>query len=329
MKLWTRTPRTMLVVAAFMSAAAQAQTTAASAARTYPTKPVRVLVGAPAGSGSDVITRIAAQKLAERWGQSVVVDNRAGAVGAIALELGAQAAPDGYTLLVVSGQNITAMLLNLIKVDIPKAFTPVAQMVSLPYVLVVTPTLPVSSVKELIAYAKAKPLVYASSGTGSAVHLGMELFKAMAGVDMTHVPYKGSGQSMIDLMSGRVQLAITNSLTATPLVKSGKLRGLAVTTPRRSPAFPQLPTISEAGVPGYALDSWYGLLAPAGTPQAIVLALNRDVTDVVNAPETKEKLAASGAQATAPHTPAEFRQALAQETERWRKFLSSANLKLD
>ncbi len=318
----------MLVVSALAAGAAHAQSTPAVSGA-YPSKPVRVLVGAPAGSGSDVITRITAQKLSERWGQSVVVDNRAGAVGAIALELGTQAVPDGYTLLALSGQNLTAMLLKLIKVDIPKAFTPIAQMTSLPYVLVVTPSLPVNSVKELIAHAKAKPLIYASSGTGSVVHLGMELFKSMAGIEMTHVPYKGSGQSMVDVMSGRVQLAITNSLTATPLVKSGKLRGLAVTTPRRSPAFPQLPTISEAGVPGYALDSWYGLFAPAGTPPKIVAGLNRDVTDVVNAPETKEKLAANAADATPPHTPAEFKKALDQEIERWRKFLSTANLKLD
>ncbi len=323
--LWSGT---MLVASAFALNVAHAQS-AAPALRAYPVKPVRVLVGAPTGSGTDVITRIAAQKLSERWGQSVVVDNRAGAVGAIALELGAQAVPDGYTLAVLSGQNITAMLLKLIKTDIPKSFTPVVQLTSLPYVLVVTPSLPVNSVKELIAYARSRPLIYASSGTGSVVHLGMELFKSMAGVDMTHVPYKGSGQSMIDVMSGRVQLAITNSLTATPLVKSGKLRGLAVTTPQRSRAFPQLPTIAEAGVPGYALDSWYGLFAPAGTPQALVAALNRDVSEVVNAPDTKEKLAANAADATPPHTPAAFKQSLDQEIERWRKFLATANLKLD
>ena len=319
---------TMLALMALVPSIAHAQSTSA-VSRTYPVKPVRVLVGAPAGSGSDVITRLVAQKLSDRWGQSVVIDNRAGAVGAIALELGSQAVPDGYTLTAVSGQNLTAMLLKLIKVDIPRAFTPVVQMTSLPYILVVTPSLPVTSVKELIAHAKAKPLIYASSGTGSVVHLGMELFKSMAGIDMTHVPYKGSGQSMIDVMSGRAQLAITNSLTATPLVKSGKLRGLAVTTPRRSAAFPQLPTIAEAGVPGYALDSWYGLLAPAGAAPALVRAINRDTSEVVNAPEMKERLAANAADATPPHTPAEFKKAMDQEIEHWRKFLSTANLKLE
>ena len=317
-----------LVAATLVAGGAHAQT-AGAAARAYPMKAVRVLVGAPAGSGTDVITRIVAQKLSERWGQGVVVDNRAGAVGAIALELGSQAPPDGYTLSVLSGQNVTAMLLKLVKVDIQRAFTPVVQITSLPYILVVTPSLPAASVKELIALAKAKPLIYASSGTGSVVHLGMELFASMAGIEMTHVPYKGSGQSMIDLMSGRAQLAITNSLTATPLVRSGKLRALAVTTPRRSPAFPQLPTVSEAGVPGYALDSWYGLFAPAGTAAAIVDALNHDVTDIVNTPETKEKLVSNAADATPAHTPAQFKKSLDQEIERWRKFLSSANLKLD
>ena len=163
----------------------------AYAQSSYPTKPVRVLVGAPPGSGSDVIMRIVTLKLSERWNRSVVIDNRAGALGAIALDIAAQAAPDGYTLATLSGQNLTGMLLKTVQVDIPKAFTPVVQMVALPYLLVVAPSLPVSSVKELIALAKTRPLIYASSGTGSVVHLGMEMFKAMAGVPMTHIAYKG------------------------------------------------------------------------------------------------------------------------------------------
>lgn len=312
----------------FVAGVTHAQPDTRSAA-TFPTKPVRLVNGAPPGSGSDLISRLVAQKLAERWGQSVVVDNRPGAVGAIALDLASRAAPDGYTLLVGTGQNFTAMLLKRINIDIPKAFVPVVQLTWQPYLLVITPALPVNSVKELIAHAKSKPLVYASSGTGSVVHLGMELLKSMAGIEMVHVPYKGSGQSMIDVMSGRVQLAITNSVTATPLVKSGKIRALGVTTKQRAPAFPDLPTLSEAGLAGYSLESWYGLFAPAKTPEAIVRAINRDASAVTNLPDVKEKLAASAAQPAPPHSPAQFKSTIDQEIRQWQKFLSTTKLKLD
>ena len=295
----------------------------------YPTKPVRVLVGAPPGSGSDVIMRIVSVKLGERWNRSVVIDNRAGALGTIAIDLAAQAAPDGYTLVTMSGQNLTGMLLKTVQVDIPKAFAPVVQMVALPYLLVITPSLPVNSVKELITLAKTKPLVYASSGTGSVVHLGMEMFKAMAGVPMTHIPYKGSGQSMVDVMSGRVQLAITNSLTATPLVRSGRLRALAVTSAKRSATFTDLPHIAESGVPGFELTSWYGLFAPAKTPMTIVRIINRDVLDLMNSPEMKEKLAADAAEAAAPNTPEDFRKAIAREVEVWDKFIKTSGIKIE
>ena len=302
---------------------------AAIANDAYPSKPVRVLVGAPPGSGSDMIMRIISLRLSERWNHSVVIDNRAGALGAISLEIAAQAAPDGYTLTTLSGQNLTGMLLKTVQVDIPKAFTPVVQMVALPYLLVVTPSLPVNSVRELIALAKAKPLVYASSGTGSVVHLGMEMFKAMAGVPMTHIPYKGSGQSMVDVMSGRVQLAITNSLTATPLVRSGRLRALAVTSARRSATFADLPTVAEAGVPGFELTSWYGLFAPAKTPMRIVRTINRDVMEVMNSAEMKVKLAADAAEAAPPNTPEDFRKIIAREVEVWDKFIKTSGIKIE
>ena len=302
---------------------------AAIANDAYPSKPVRVLVGAPPGSGSDMIMRIISLRLSERWNHSVVIDNRAGALGAISLEIAAQAAPDGYTLTTLSGQNLTGMLLKTVQVDIPKAFTPVVQMVALPYLLVVTPSLPVNSVRELIALAKAKPLVYASSGTGSVVHLGMEMFKAMAGVPMTHIPYKGSGQSMVDVMSGRVQLAITNSLTATPLVRSGRLRALAVTSARRSATFADLPTVAEAGIPGFELTSWYGLFAPAKTPMRIVRTINRDVMEVMNSAEMKVKLAADAAEAAPPNTPEDFRKIIAREVEVWDKFIKTSGIKIE
>ena len=196
---------------------------------------------------------------------------------------------------------------------------------SQPYLMVATPSLPAASVKELIALAKAKPLVYASSGVGSVVHLGMELFKSMAAVEMTHVPYKGSGLSMIDLMGGRVHLALTNTLTATPLVRSGKLKALAITSPQRAQAMPDVPTVAET-VPGYDLRSWYGLLAPNGTPAALVLAINREVSGVVNAPEMKDRLAADGAEAAPPNTPMQFRDLILAETSRWSKIINNLGL---
>ena len=197
-----------------------AHATQAWAQSPFPTKPVRVLIGAPPGSGSDVIMRVVALKLGERWNRSVVIDNRAGALGAISLDIAAQAAPDGYTWTTLSGQNLTGMLLKTVQVDIPKAFTPVVRMVVLPYLLVVTPSLPAASVKELISLAKTKPLVYASSGTGSVVHLGMEMFKSMAGVPITHIPYKGgSGQMVSYLLAGQVQMA---SMGLPPAMRAGR-----------------------------------------------------------------------------------------------------------
>ena len=292
----------------------------------YPKKPIRVLVGTPAGSGSDVMTRAVAQKLSERLGQSVVVDNRAGASGAISLQMGAQATPDGYTLVTLSAQNVTAMLLGTVSTDISKELAPVCMLLSQPYMLVANPSLEANTVKELISLAKSKPLVYASSGVGTVVHLGMELFKAMAAVEMTHVPYKGSGLSMIDLMGGRVQLSITNTLTAGPLVRSGKLKALAITSPQRVQALPDLPTVAESGVPGYDLRSWYGFLAPKGTPAAITNVINRESIAVVNAPEMKARLAAEGADAASPNTPEQFRVFIDAETARWGKIIKNLGL---
>ena len=319
----------MIMRAAIVIAALTAWNVAPAQQRSgeFPTKPVRVLVGSPAGSGSDLMMRVVAQRLTERWGHSVVVDNRPGATGGISLQLAANATPDGYTLATLSAQNVTAMLLGTVKVNIPKALTPVSLMITQPYLMVATPSLPANSVKELIALAKAKPLVYASSGTGSVVHLGMELFKSMAGVEMTHIPYKGSGLSMIDVMSGRVQLAITNTLTATPLVRSGRIKALAITSSQRVATMPDLPTVAESGVPGYELRSWYGLLVPNGTPRSRVAFLNREVGETMGAPALKERLAADGAEAAAPNTPEEFRKLVHAEISRWDSVIRKLGLK--
>ncbi|HZN24845.1 MAG TPA: tripartite tricarboxylate transporter substrate binding protein [Burkholderiales bacterium] len=301
----------------------------AQAAPKYPSKPIRVLVPSPPGSGSDLMTRAVTQKLSERLGQSVVADNRPGAAGAIALDTLQHATPDGYTLGTLSAQNVTAMLMKTIPVDIPNAFSPIALMISQPYLLVATPSLPVTSVKELIAYAKTKPLVYASSGVGSVVHLGMEMLKTMAGIEMTHVPYKGSGLSMVDLMGGRVQVAITNTLTATPLVRSGKIKAIAVTSAQRTQAMPELPTIAESGLPNYELRSWYGLVAPKKTPPAVIQTVNQTIGSIMMLPDVRERLATDGAEAAPAHSPEQFRSTIANEIKRWDAFLKRAQLKLD
>jgi len=300
----------------------------AGAAAGYPVKPVRVLIGSPPGSGSDVMTRAVMQKLSESLGQSLIADNRPGAAGAIALETLANATPDGYTVGTLSAQNVTGMVMKTVQVDIPGLLAPVTLMMSQPYLLVVTPGLPVSSVKELVAYARSKPLVYASSGIGTVVHLGMEMFKAMSGVDMTHVPYKGSGLSMIDLMSGRVQVAITNMLTAAPLVRSGKIRALAVTSPQRTQAMPELPTVDEAGIRGYELRSWYGMVAPKKIPPPLLQKLNQSVGAVMSSAEVKERLATDGAEAAPRNSPEQFRALIAADIVRWGSFLKTAGAKL-
>lgn len=301
----------------------------AQAQGNYPARPVRVLVGTPPGSGSDVMMRMVATRLAEHWKRSVVIDNRAGALGAIAIDIAAQAAPDGYTLLMLSAQNVAGMAARPGSVDLAKAFAPAVQMVKLPYLMVITPSLPVNSVKDLIALAKVKPLVYASSGAGSVVHLAMELFKSRASVQMTHIPYKGSDQSMVDVMGGRVQLAITNALTASPLVRTGKLRALAITTAQRATALPDLPAIAEAGLPGYDICSWNGLFAPAKTPDSVLQIINRDTLNVTNTADVRDKVAADAAEIAPPHTPHDFGKLLASEIRMWQKIVRTSGIRIE
>ena len=283
--------RSLLIVAILVNGTAGAQL--------YPAKPVRMLVPFPPGGGTDYIARLLGRDLSEIWGQTVLIENRPGASMMIASEIVAKAPPDGYTIIMSSSNHtINPSLYSKIPYDTVKDFAAVTQVATSPFVLVTHPSLPVKSVKELIALARARKgqLTYASSGTGSVVHLGMEMFKSMAGVPMTHIPYKGSCQSMVDVIGGRVQLAITNSLTATPLVRTGKLRALAVTGAKRSNSFADLPTIAEAGVPGFELTSWYGVFTPTKTPMPIVRIINRDITDIMNTPEMKEKLTADAAE---------------------------------
>jgi len=308
-----------------------ALTAGAACAQDYPQKPVRFIVGFSPGGGSDILARLLSEKLTESWGRPFVVDNRSGAGGTIALSLTANAAPDGYTIMMISGSQITnAVLMTKMNLDVLKAYAPVTQATSQPYILVVHPSVPAKNVKELIALAKAKPgsLNYASSGTGSFAHLGMELFNNMTGTGMVHIPFKGSGAAMIDLLGGQVQLALTSAISGMPHLKTGKLRGLAVTTAKRSPVIPEYPTVAEAGVPGYSVDGWYAVVLPAKTPVAIVNKLNKELVKLLDTPVVIEALAKDGA-VPAGSTPAQLHETMRAELAKWAGVIKSAGLKME
>ena len=276
------------------------------------------------------MARVVAQGLAERWNKSVVVDNRTGGGGVIAVDLLTHAVPDGYTLYAGGSQVVTATPLHKGSYDIRKTFDPVVQLTSSSYLFLVYPALPVNSVNEFLVYAKAKPdaLSYGSSGTGSETHLGMELFKYMAGgFGAVHVPYRGSGQAIFDLMSGQTKMQFVNTISGAEYLKSGKLKALAVTSSHRLGAFPDLPTVSEAGVPGFELENMYGLYAPAGTGPAILLKLHREVAQIMNSPGMKSKLDADGAEAAPPSTPAAFKAVFIRKIDMWEKFIKSSGIK--
>lgn len=304
---------------------------AAVHAQSYPNKPVRFVVGFSPGGGSDILARLISEKLTQSWGRSVVVDNRSGAGGTTALLITAMAAADGYTLQMISGSQITnATFITKLPLDIPKAFAPITQATSQPYLLVAHPSVPVKTVRELIAFAKARPgqLNYASSGTGSFAHLGGELFKSMAGVDMVHIPYKGSGQALIDLLAGQVQVALTSAISGMPYVKNGKLKGLAVTSLNRSPVNPELPTVAESGVPGFSVDGWYGVVVPQGTPAPIVSQLNADIVKLLKTQEVIDHLAKEGA-VPVGSTPGQFAVTIRAELEKWAKVIANSHIKVE
>ena len=303
-----------------------------ASAQAYPTKPIRVVVPFPAGGTTDVLARAAAQKLTETLGQPAVVDNRPGAGGNIGAELVAKSPPDGYTLLMgtVGTHAINPGLYPKLPYDHVKDFAPVILVAGVPNVLVINPALPVNSVQELIAYAKANPgaLNFASSGNGTSIHLSAELFKTMAGVQMTHVPYKGSAPALQDLVGGQVQLMFDNLPSSLALIKGGKLKALAVTSATRAAALPDVPTLAESGLPGFEASSWFGLLAPAGTPAPVIAKLNGEIAKWLATPEAKEKLLAQGATA-AGGTPEDFAQFIAAETAKWQKVVKESGAKVD
>ena len=323
------TRRFVVVLAAVIAIGAVAPVAAQG---TYPTKPVRLVVPFPAGGTTDILARAVAQKLSETWGQQVIVDNRPGAGGNIGSELVAKSPPDGYTLLMgtVGTHAINPSLYAKMPYDHVKDFVPVILVAGVPNVLVVNPSLPVNSVQELIAYAKANPnkLNFASSGNGTSIHLSGELFKTMTGVQMTHVPYKGSAPALSDLVGGQVQLMFDNLPSSLAFIKANRLRALAVTSTTRAPALPDVPTMVEAGVPNFEASSWFGMLAPAGTPPDIVARINGDVAKWLATPEAREKMMAQGAMAIGG-SPDDFARHIAAETAKWAKVVKESGAKVD
>jgi tripartite-type tricarboxylate transporter receptor subunit TctC len=301
-------------------------------AQAFPNKPVRLVVPFPPGGPLDTVGRALAQKLTEAWGQSVIVDNRPGAGGNIGADLVAKAAPDGYTVVMgaLSTHAVNPSLYAKMPYDAVKDFAPITLVAITPNVLVVNPSLPVNSVRELIAYAKANPgkLAFGSGSNGSAGHLAGELFKADTGTDLLHVPFKGAAPAMQALLSGDIQLMFDNLASASAQVKAGKLKALAVTTARRSPLAPDLPTMAESGVPGFDISTWFGLLAPAGTPPEIVGRWNAEVGRILRTPEMRERLTAMGAE-PAPDTPAEFAQFIASEAAKYARIVKVSGAKPD
>ena len=331
------TIRTILLTLLLPSAAAQSQATrseqsaASGSGDSYPTKPVRVIVGLAPGGGADMVARTVAQKLSQSLGQSFVVENRPGAGGSIAPAYVANSSPDGYTLLlVVSGFSAYPALYSNLPYDPIKSFAPITLVSYAPFMLVVHPSLPVKSVRELIALAKTKPgaLDVGSSGTGGSGHLAGELFQNMAGIKLTHIPYKSSGQSLVDLVAGNVDLVFSSILSSLNLVKSGRLRAVGVTSAKRSPIMSDTPTISESGVPGYEATNWYGVVAPAGTPSAILGKLNAEIVNLVKIPDVASRLAAEGGEPVGS-TPEQFTRQLIAEIVRNRKMIKELGIHLD
>lgn len=330
--LFRRRACALLVFCGFALATAAATPDARAQTAAFPAKPVRLVVPFPPGGPLDTVGRAIAQKLTEAWGQSVVVDNRPGAGGNIGADLVAKSAPDGYTVVMgaLSTHAVNPSLYPTMPYDAAKDFAPITLVAVTPNVLVVNPALPVRTVKELIAYAKANPgkLSFGSGSNGSAGHLAGELLKADAGIDMVHIPYKGAAPAMQALLAGDTQLMFDNLASATAQVKAGKLRALAVTTAQRSKLAPDLPTMAEAGVPGFDISTWFGLLAPAGTPAEVIAKWNTDTVKILNSTDMRERLTAQGAEA-APTTPAEFAQFIGRELAKYARIVKVSGAKVD
>jgi tripartite-type tricarboxylate transporter receptor subunit TctC len=297
-------------------------------AQTYPSAPMRIIVPFPPGGGTDILSRAIAQKLNEAWGQSVVVDNRGGANGTIGAAAAAKASPDGHTLLVVpSGFAVNPSIYKNLPFDSLKDLAPVSQLAASPLVLVVHPSFPPKNVKELVAFLKARPgeINYGSSGNGSPPHLATELFKLLTATKMTHIPYKGAGPAAVDVIAGQIPIYFMNALQAVPHMKSARLRALGVTSEKRFPGLPDVPTIAEAGVPGYSMTNWYGMLVPAQTPRSAIAKLQGEVARILNTPELKERLSGEGAEVVAS-TPEQFAAFLKDEMAKAARIVEASGM---
>jgi len=307
-------------------------TVVAAIAQPYPAKPIRLIAPSTPGDAPDVIARLIALRLSPVLGQPIVVENRPGAGGVIGSEVAAKSAPDGYTLIMgnAGSHGINAAVYSKLPYDIQRDFAPISQVAIAPNIMVINPSIPAKSVAEFIAYAKSQPakLSYASGGNGSSAHMSMELFKAMSGVDIQHVPYKGSSPALTDLMGGQVAVFIGNIPPTVPLVRAGKLRALAVTTKSRSTLMPELPTISEAGLSGYETVAWFGVLAPAGTPPEIVKTLSTEISKIARSPEMRDKLLAMGAEPVGG-TPEEFKAVIDSDIAKWKRLAQKESIKVD
>lgn len=301
----------------------------ALAQASYPTRAIRVIVPSSPGGGTDIVTRQLTPGLSQVLGRQVVVDNRPGAGTMIGIDLAAKSPPDGYTLLMgLATVGTLPATYKKLPYDTLKDLAPITQAVATPFILAVHPSLPVKSVKELIAFARKRPgeINYASAGQGTTLHFTMELFLTMTGLKMVHVPYKGSGPAITNLVAGHVTAATLTLLSGLPHVRSGRLRGLGITGAQRSSALPQLPTVAEAGVPGYESVLWYGLLAPGGTPRPIIERLHGAMRDVLYSPEVKRRFDADGAKILA-NTPEEFKRALEADLVKWEKVARAAGIR--
>ncbi len=320
---WSRMLLGMLMMAALPVSTVHAATD------DYPNRPIRLLIPFPPGGSNDIIGRMLGVHLGERLGRPVIIDNRSGAGGNLGVELAAKSNPDGYTMLMISAAfSFAPSMYEKLPYDSVKSFAPVAKIGSGPNSLAVFPGLPVRTAKELIALAKAKPgqINFASAGVGSSVHLASELFKAMAAIDVVHIPFKGGFPAMVDVMSGNSQFIIGTLVQALPQIRSGKLRGLGIAAKKRSPAMPELPTIDESGLPGYEAANWWGLMFPAKTPAAIVNRIDKEIAEILKLPEVTKRFASDGAEPDHV-SQGEFAKFIAAETAKWTRVVKQAGIK--
>jgi tripartite-type tricarboxylate transporter receptor subunit TctC len=294
----------------------------------YPARPVRIVVPSPPGGGTDIVARVVAHHLSQSFGQQFFVENKPGAGNMIGIEAVARAAPDGYTLLMVASTlALNSVLYKKVPYDPVKDFTPITLTATAPNVLLVHPSVPARTLQEFIALAKSQPgkLSYGTPGIGTSPHLSMELLKSMAGIDLQHVPYKGTAAAVTDVIGGQIQATFSNALTAKPQVDAGRVRALAITGPKRVEALPNVPPVAEAGVPGYEAMQWYGLVAPAGTPAPIIERLNRETLKALRAADTRERLSSDGAEPLGS-TPAEFAARIRAEIDKWTRVARAAGI---